>query len=245
MLQFPFPKLDDTLFRPMEIPDNLRLGHQMEYVFQYLIANSSLYDVIYHNVLIEEGKRRIGELDFILKNTSTGKYHHVELAYKFYIINPNISEPIYRLMGPNKRDMFFTKMDKLKIKQLPLLHHDNLKTCWQPLGISPKEIQQECCFKAQLFQPFGEKITIRPINMDCIAGSWVRYDDFNSQTFKPFQFYIPKKIEWVIAPHDSVPWSNHHITLMEVNLRMIRKSAPMLWMKKASGEMEKLFVVWW
>ncbi|UJH67263.1 DUF1853 family protein [Allomuricauda sp. SCSIO 65647] len=244
--QFEFPKLDMGSRTNFELPENLRLGHQMEHVFGHLISSSKEYEVVFNNLLVEEGKTRVGELDFILKNRASQKFIHVELAYKFYIINPDISEPIYRLMGPNKRDMFYTKLDKLKERQLPLLFHDSLSSYWTSINIDSLEIEQQCCFKAQLFVPYLEDTAyIRPLNTNCISGKWIRFDDFDSTDFRNAQYYIPKKLEWVITPHHEVVWQNHYETLLEVNLRMVRENAPMVWARNPSGGIEKLFVVWW
>ena len=243
--QFEFPDLEINQLPSLQLPSNLRLGHQMELVFQHYINSSSSYELIANNITVEEGKIRVGELDFIIKEKRKHRYLHVELAYKFYIINPEISEPIYRLMGPNKRDMFYTKMDKLKDKQFPLLNHPNLFPIWDTHQINPNKIQQECCFKAQLFQPYGERVSIRTLNLECIMGSWIRFDDFNSKEFQTAHYYIPRKLEWVITPHEDVPWMSHFETLLEVNIRMVKENAPMLWVKKPEGRLEKLFVVWW
>ena len=243
--QFQFPNLGIAALATPTLPSNLRLGHQMEYVFKHLLSASSTYDVLLNNILVEEGKVRIGELDFILRKLETNTYIHVELAYKFYIINPDISEPIYRLMGPNKRDMFYTKLDKLKEKQLPLLYHNSLLPHWETHDINPSEIQQQCCFKAQLFEPFGKLTSIRPLNGHCVSGKWIRFDDFNSKEFAVAHYYMPRKMEWLIKPHIEVNWTSHFEMLMEVNLRMVKENAPMLWIKTPSGEIEKLFVVWW
>ncbi len=243
--QFQFPDVKIAAIQTPEIPTNLRLGHQMEFVFKALISASATYEVVLHTILAEAGKTRIGELDFILKHRTTQHYLHIELAYKFYIINPEISEPIYRLMGPNRRDMCYTKLDKLKEKQLPLLYHESLSPFWDSYDIDPLEMEQQCCFKAQLFAPFEEKIGIRPLNMDCVSGRWIRFDGFNSKEFGEADYYMPKKIEWVIVPHKNVEWAGHFETLMEVNLQMVKKNTPMLWVKRPTGVLEKLFVVWW
>lgn len=246
LIQFQFPEVDLNTLPNITIPNNLRLGHQLEYVFKQLIQSSDSYKVMGHNLLIEEGKKRIGELDFILKRTEDAHYIHVELAYKFYIINPEISEPIYRLMGPNKRDMFYTKLDKLKEKQLPLLHHPSLSKHLEIMGCGRLKIHQRCCFKAQLFEPYGgEHASIRPLNPNCIVGKWIRFAGFNSEEFRNAFFHLPIKSQWVIAPHAEVPWMNHYETLMEVNLRMVRENAPLLWIKWPDNRLEKLFVVWW
>ena len=148
-------------------------------------------------------------------------------------------------MGPNRRDMFYTKLDKLREKQFPLLFHQSLIPYWETANIDPLDITQQCCFKAQLFTPYGKIASIRPLNTECIVGSWLSFDDFNAAEFKSYQFYIPRKLEWVIAPHTDVPWARHFETLMEVNLRMVKESAPMVWMKSADETLSKLFIVWW
>ncbi|NJB35596.1 DUF1853 family protein [Croceivirga sp. JEA036] len=244
--QFEFPSIDMGVIKNVDIPEKLRLGHQMEYVFKHLITLVKNYQVIASNILIDEGKVRLGELDFILKDISSNSYLHVELAYKFYIINPDISEPIHRLMGPNKRDMFYTKLDKLKEKQFPLLQHPSLKQKWESLGIDPLKVKQQSCFKAQLFSRFKEeKLAIRPLNTACHAGYWVRFEQFSSIAFKTYQFYIPTKREWPLPVHNQVLWNNHYNTLLDINLKHLNQYAPMVWVRTKEGELFKLFVVWW
>lgn len=244
--QFEFPNVQLSKFVPNPINERLRLGHQMEYVFDQLISFSEHWEVIAKNVLIDRVKIRLGELDFIIRNKTTKQICHIELAYKFYIVNPEISEPIHRLMGPNKRDMFFTKLDKLKEKQFPLLYAPELKDKLQELQINLEAVKQQVCFKTQLFTPYScAPTSIRPLNKNCIEGKWIGFDDFNSEAFKTFVYYIPFKREWVIAPSSNRAYATHYATLLEINLRMLKESAPMLWLKKPDGIIEKLFVVWW
>ncbi|MEL6977000.1 MAG: DUF1853 family protein, partial [Bacteroidota bacterium] len=68
---------------------------------------SKTYEVVLKNIPVLEGKTTVGEIDFILKDLVRDEVVHVELTYKFYVIDPSISEPIHRLLGPNRRDMFF------------------------------------------------------------------------------------------------------------------------------------------
>lgn len=244
--QFVFPELDISKIDAVPVPDRLRLGHQMEFVFAHLINASRSWGLIAKNLLVDAGKTRIGELDFLLQHTKTEAVFHIELAYKFYIINPEISEPVHRLMGPNKRDMFFTKLDKLKEKQFPLLYHEGIANKLSTLNINPTKVRQQACFKAQLFIPFNaSKPNIRPLNIACIAGSWIRFDAFDDSPFQDFEYYIPYKQEWVLQPVLERPYMNHFETLLEVNMRMIKENAPLLWVKKPLGVIEKLFVVWW
>ena len=242
--QFDFPKVDINNFNPQPIPQKIRLGHQMEYICKQLLDYSDTYDVLLHNLPIREGKQTLGEIDFILKEKATQQLVHVELTYKFYIINPEISEPIHQLMGPNKRDMFFTKMEKIKNAQFSLLHTSAGKTALAENNIDSTKIQHQACYKAQLFEPFGSKpIHLRPLNPNCIVGYWLRITELQTDSFKNYQFYIPFKTQWVITPHIEVKWTSHYETLLEINLRLIKQNAPMVWMKKSDTEFEKFFVV--
>ena len=244
--QFDFPQVDVSDFSPTPIPQKIRLGHQMEHVCKQLLDHNDAYEVLVHNLPILEGKQTIGEIDFILKEKATQQLVHVELTYKFYIIDPNISEPIHQLMGPNKRDMFFTKMEKIKNAQFALLHSKAGSLALAEHHIDTTEIQHQACFKAQLFEPYGsEPLHLRPLNPYCIVGYWLRITDLQTNAFKNYQFYIPFKTQWVVAPHAQVEWTSHYETLLEINLRLIKQNAPMVWMKKSETEFEKFFVVWW
>lgn len=244
--QFEFPDIDLSDFNPETIPYRMRLGHQMEHVFKQLIEKSSQYDILLHNLPIKNGTRTIGEIDFILCPVATGGLLHIELTYKFYIIDTNITEPIHRLMGPNKRDMCFSKMEKIKNQQFPLLHSVEGCKMLEERGINPQKIEHQCCFKAQLFVPFdADSINIRPFNKACIVGYWLRFDAFGQKEFRSYTYYIPYKSEWVEPPRLNVPWRSHFEVLMDINLRMIKENAPLVWMKKSETEFEKFFVVWW
>lgn len=244
--QFAFPEIDQERLEAPSIPEGIRLGHQMEFIFRQCIAQSKQYTLLLYNVPIREGKNTLGEVDFILKDNLKNEFLHVELTYKFYIINPEMSEPIHRLMGPNKRDMFFTKLDKIREEQLGLLNTPQGKALKQAHDLQEAEIHPRVCFKAQLFIPYGsDRSHIRPLNTACVSGYWIRFEAFDSAAFRSDEYYIPYKYEWVIDPNDSVSWMSYYEVLLEVNVRMIKQQSPLLWRKKPNSEYEKFFVVWW
>lgn len=244
--QFEFPNIDLTHFSPKPIPQNIRLGHQMEYVFKQLIEYSETYEVVLHNLPIRQNKITLGEIDFILRDVANNKLIHVELTYKFYIINTETSEPKYQFAGPNKRDMFYVKMEKIKNNQIPLVHSKEGVKALKDNNLDHIQMKQQCCFKAQLFKPYGStSIEIQPLNKSCIVGYWLRFDDFKTPEFTDYQFYIPSKSEWVIEPHNQVSWKSHLEIMADINLRLLKESAPMVWMQKSATEFEKFFVVWW
>jgi hypothetical protein len=244
--QFEFPELALLPFQPKAIPQNIRLGHQMEYVFKQLVEYSEAYNVVLHNLPIKQRNRTIGEIDFILNDKTRDKLIHVELTYKFYLINPDNQEAIHHLIGPNRRDKFFTKMEKIKNVQFPLLHSEEGSLALFERNIDHFKIEHQCCFKAQLFKPFGStSVNIGTLNKNCLAGYWLRFDDFNKPEFKNAQYYMPTKSEWVIEPYDQVAWKSHFDIMMDLNLRLLNENAPMVWLKNSSSEFIKFFVVWW
>lgn len=244
--QFKFPEIDLTNFQFKSILQRLRLGHQMEQVFLQFVEASSQYDILLHKLPIKRHNRTIGEIDFILQDVKTAQILHIELTYKFYIIDTAISEPIHQLIGPNRRDMFFTKLEKIKQRQFPLSHTAEGREALQQRGIDDAKIEHQCCFKGQLFVPFkASEIYIRPLNKACVQGYWIKFDDFNVEEFRGYSYYIPYKSEWVVPPHQDVEWKSHFEILMDLNLRMIKENAPMIWMRKSEMKIEKVFVVWW
>lgn len=218
----------------------------MEHICKQLLDHSPTYDILVHNLPVREQKQTLGEIDFILREVETQQLIHVELTYKFYIIDPEISEPIHQLMGPNKRDMFFTKMEKIKNEQFKLLHSQTGKRALAERNIDADTITHQTCYKAQLFEPYGsDPLNLRPLNPNCIVGYWLRIRDFQTEAFKKYSYYIPSKSQWVLEPHAAVQWTSHYETLLEINLRLLKHNAPLVWMKKSETEFEKFFVVWW
>ncbi len=244
MQQFAFPDFDLSNFSPSPIPTNLRLGHQVEYVFLDLLKQHPDYNILAHSIQVKKGNTTVGELDFLLEYKKV--IYHIELSYKFYILDPSISELIHRLMGPNRKDMFFTKLEKTKNKQLPLLHTKECLPYLRELQIDPREVIQQVYFVGQLFVPITQEVpSIRPLNKQCIVGSWMYMSDFEDASFRESVYYIPHKYEWLHLPHNEVDWQSHFNTLMDVNVRHINKNAPMLWRKMPDGSLDKFFVVWW
>jgi len=244
--QFEIPPIDLSTFEPQPIPKNLRLGHQIEYIFHQILSHSDSYEVLAHNIQIKKENETIGELDFIIRFRESRKLLHIELTYKFYIIDPTIPEPIHRLMGPNKKDLFYTKLKKTKEKQLPLIRTKEGQKALKNLGIHAEELEQQVLFIGQLFKPYNLKTpSIHPLNTECIVGFWIRISDFESDVFKKYQYHVTYKNEWIHIPHQDVIWLSHDAILQEIQLKHLQKRAPIVWINKNNETIEKCFVVWW
>ncbi|GGD38616.1 DUF1853 family protein [Muriicola marianensis] len=246
MEQFQLPEIDLSAVRPETFSSGMRLGHKMERIFLSLLKGQETYGLIGQNILVRRDKITLGEIDFLLRHIHEDRAVHVELTYKFYLVDTDISEPIYQLVGPNRKDMFFTKLDKLKEGQFSLPYSEEGTKVLEAMGLHPANLDQKVCFKAQLFIPYSaERVGIRPLNTRCVVGSWMRMEDFESPAFRDHEYYFPAKEEWVLNSYDTDSWMPYYDTLLELNLRMIKQHSTLVWMKKANGEFEKFFVVWW
>lgn len=242
--QFKMPVVGVNRSLSHPIPNHLRLGHQIEHVFRQVLARSTDHRILLHNRTIRKDKITLGEIDFILEQVATRKVVHVELSYKFYLIHPNIQDPVQALIGPNRRDTFFRKLEKIRNKQFPLLHSPEGREALMAQGINTAEIHQQCCFKAQLFRHYTtEQQELGSFNSACLAGYWLHFNDFEQAEFVSATYYIPSKREWVFQPHVDVAWKPYGAIRKVVNEQLDQQRAPMLWKKNADGSIEKLFVV--
>lgn len=242
--QFKLPQVNLSTFTPTPIPSKLRLGHQVERVFLQILENNPDYKVLAHSLQVKRDNITIGELDFLVSHKE--QVYHIELSCKFYLIDPEITEAVHKLVGPNRADVFFAKLNKTKNKQLPLLYSKECLAQLQSLQIDPSKVIQQVCFLAQLFAPISNTSTsINPLNKQCIKGVWMRMQDFKREYFNKSVYYFPYKSQWIEEPHNNVAWIPHYNVLLEINTLHSNKKSPMLWRKLPDGSLDKFFVVWW
>ena len=227
-------------------PETGVLGKRMEHFFMFFIENYSEENVLAHNEQIFEEKQTIGELDFLLKHSKTGKITHVELVYKFYLYDPEIPSGRDRWIGPNRKDSLPKKLKRLSQRQFPLLHHPAAKDLLERLQVSPAEISQKVCFKACLFVPLEmEQQNFRNINPDAIAGFWIRSKEFTETRYGDALFHSPKKPDWPVLPGNKTSWKEFEDIKEEVDKMLQQGRSPLVWMKTPKGLFQRFFVVWW
>jgi len=246
LIQFIFPKIDFENLETEVIPSKLRLGHKIEHIFMQLIQHSQDYRVIGHNIPIRKNKISLGEIDVILQNTDNKSYIHIELTYKFYLIHTYATIVEHQLIGPNQRDSFYAKKEKIIKHQIPLLYTREGISALKELNIDASQLGQQVCFKSQLFMPYRVgNLNLAPFNSDCIAGSWISFELFNSINFVNYNFYLPTKSEWLLVPHNRVAWLTHYEALGAITKKLELKNSPLVWVRNEDSKIEKLFIVWW
>lgn len=97
-----------------------KLGHLYEEALAVMLDSTARYDSLAQGVQIRrEAGQTIGELDFLIKDLATGRLIHLELAVKFYLAVETESGVL--LPGPDARDNYFRKLEKMRSHQLMLV----------------------------------------------------------------------------------------------------------------------------
>lgn len=106
----------DVLLQRLAQQKDRRLGNYFETLWAFWLDESPDFEIIEHNMQISDGGRTIGELDFVVLEKATGKFHHWELAIKFYLgIGDTRCQANWH--GPGKRDRLDIKFDHLLSRQ--------------------------------------------------------------------------------------------------------------------------------
>ncbi|MFD0991827.1 DUF1853 family protein [Tenacibaculum geojense] len=227
----------------LKIENKLRLGKLVEqFVFNELSLDPTV-QIITKNLQIQDNKITVGELDcIILKNNQP---IHVEIIYKFYLYDASVgNSEIEHWIGPNRKDSLIEKLNKLSQKQLPLLYHPKTIEKLSELNLNSNDIKQQVYFKAQLFPHLNDyKKTFEVINNDCISGFYIYENEL--EQFENCKFYIPTKLNWLMQPHTNIDWLTFEAFLLNIKKDLKNNYAPLIWLKKPTGELFKFFVVWW
>lgn len=227
----------------LNLPDDLRLGHLIEKAVSGLLNASENFQVLEENLQLIDNKITIGELDFIIQNKSTQQITHLELAYKFYLLDPMISDlPIEQWIGPNRKDSLKEKLAKLKSRQLPLLHHELTMVALHKYEV--QKINQALCFMVNLYLPYHFKGQVHPALKSGIKGYYMDFDTFLSTTSTDTQYYLPSKTEWGIDPAFNENWNTQTAVLSNIEEQLAQEQSVLCW-QQFENIFQEYFITWW
>lgn len=237
---FPWEKFNVNEVEEIKIklPSSLVLGKMAERFFAERIKQSSNWRLIDENIQIVSDGITKGEFDFFLAQND--QLIHLELIYKFYLYDPSIVDGNYRWIGPNRKDTFIQKIEKLRNKQFPLLYSDAAKNSLIQKGISVDQVKQQVLFLANRFVPLSE--VEKQGEFD---GYWMNLSQFQKKYSSNSLFYIPEKKDWFIRTSVQVQWLNYSEIIDQLTSLLNAKKSPMLWVKQNNSSFERIFVVWW
>ncbi len=240
---FELSELDLNTELNFQLPTNLRLGHLAEKIVAESIKQSTNYSLLYENIQLTENKKTIGELDFLIQENSSKKIVHVELAYKFYLLDLSLDSDILNCwIGPNRNDSLNEKLIKTKIKQFPLLYTKTAEAQLEPLLTN--KIEQKLCLLASFYLPLDLKINLPPIYQPFVKGHYIKWESFIEVNHIEKEYFIPNKKLWGIAPSDNVLWNKFDIIKPKLIDTIKEKRAVLCW-EKAEDTFRAFFIVWW
>lgn len=248
VFEFPEIKLSPGLIsdlKSLDHPRNSVLGKRMESFFELAIKHSNRYQIIASNLQVIQNKKTIGEIDFLLRDLQNSKILHVELVYKLYVFDDTFSSDMAKWIGPNRKDSLPEKMEKLQVKQFPLLYREETKKYLKTLEIDPRQIEQQLCFKAQLFYPENPNHAASSIvNPECFRGKWINLKEFQKLDESNFRFFLPKKKFWSSSVDSNLEWLDRNEILEECLKLLDVKKSPLIWFRNAN-RYGAFFLVWW
>lgn len=225
------------------LPTKLRLGHLAEKIFTELVHSSSNFRLLHENIQINENGNTVGELDFILEGIDSKQVSHVELAFKFYLLDPSISsEPINNWIGPNRNDSLIEKLTKLKTRQFPLLYHSH--TISRLGEIDTSQVSQALCFLVSLYVPYNYTGVIKPLPQEAIKGYYLDFNVFSNLDTSDKAYYLPPKSEWGMNPNEQQEWSSFQEISSQITASLGAKKAVLCW-QKLENTFKEFFIVWW
>lgn len=173
-----------------------KLGYLYEDALAVLLESSPDYDLLARNLQIRsDAHTTIGELDFLLRDLGNGQLIHLELATKFYLAVK--TDTGLNLPGPDARDNYFRKLQRLRDHQLTLAkkHCDSLPEDYRHEPIVTRQLIYGC-----LFDPVHASDPAAPefIEPRCRRGRWLTVDECSDFFPSNSHFQIIPKHLWPV-----------------------------------------------
>lgn len=142
-----------------------RLGLYAEQLLAIWLQQAPHVRLLLRHQPIFEGRRTIGDLDFIVMHERYGLIH-IELAVKFFLALPG-AQTLDQWVGTSLDDNLGSKWRHLHERQLPLSAHPAARQ------LLPGDIQlRSAWFKAWLFTPLQQPVNTAQLRDDYCRGHW-------------------------------------------------------------------------
>lgn len=160
----------NSLVAPNEVtPLNLeqKLGYLYEDALAVMLESTPRYGSLDRGIQVRrEAGQTLGELDFLVRDLTSGRLIHLELAVKFYLAVETGNG--FLLPGPDARDNYFRKLEKMRLHQLVLADkfRDLLPEKFREEDIAVQHLVQGCIFnhvnasrpvEAEFLNPLGRR----------------------------------------------------------------------------------------
>ena len=169
-LQLPSP--------PPDLDPHQKLGHLYEDALTAVLEASPAHELLAHSLQLHDPDQKTrGELDFLLRDLTSGRLIHLELATKFYLA---LESPDGLLLpGPDARDNYFRKIHRLRTHQLTLTKRYThlLPQSYRGEPVTPEQLIYGCIFD---HVQAGNPATADFIAPTCRRGRWLKLEEVNA-----------------------------------------------------------------
>lgn len=174
-----------------------RLGACFEAYWIYWLQHQQRFQLLQHNLQINDAQRTIGEFDLIVHDTLLNKTYHWEVAVKFYLGIAD-THMLKNWVGPGLQDRFDTKLNRLLQHQAILSDQPASKQTLQDYAINIDATS--VILKGRLFYPIDDSASISPehASSDHLKSWWCDIDDFRNRSSQlSTSWYALTKHEWL------------------------------------------------
>lgn len=192
----------EPLIKQLSVLKPYVIGKRFECYVRYWLMISPHFACLQHNYVLQDDKRTLGEVDFIIRELSTGKIIHLEVAVKFYLglnrelnqkhtLNHNSTEitdisAMHHWHGTNLRDRLDIKFNRLANHQTQLAKNYPER---MPCSID----ESWCLLKGRMFTPLAQQTLPDFFADDCPQGTWLSINDVS----KTKTYMLLQKQDWL------------------------------------------------
>ena len=221
------------------------LGKQAETCFEYYLQHSKRYKLLASNIQIQGVTHTKGELDYLVYDAQEHKTIHIELTCKFYLYDSSLgNQELKCWTGPDRKDTLIQKLDKLRLKQFPLLYSEEAIAEISHLNLDILSVTQQLCLKSYLFVKREEDVgNVLKDYKNAIVGYWIPFSEFASED-QDALYKISNKQEWLLPPENLKEFKSLTEVSSLLQLHISNKRSQLVYKRKGK-HIERFFVVWW
>jgi len=188
---------------------NQRLGHYYERLWQFALQQAPGVRLLAANLPVRQAGQTLGELDLLLEDRDG--VHHLELAVKFYLGCPPLTEQWLRWIGPGREDRLDRKLNHLRQHQLQLAQSHAARQLLHSLATDT--VNAAAWLGGYLFRPWQVPVADPAgANPQGLSGDWLHRAQLPDyvQQYADCRWVPLERLQW-LAPADCSNQSCHPI----------------------------------
>nr|CAA6828716.1 MAG: Unknown protein [uncultured Thiotrichaceae bacterium] len=154
----------DPLKAALQQAKSHRLGHYFESLIEFWLTITPSYELLLSQLPLRNEHRTLGEIDYLARDTATGKIVHIEVAVKFYL-GYNDLDNMASWHGPDLRDRLDRKFDHL-------CRHQTQISRKYPELVPCVVDEYACILKGRLFYPPNTQTETSFTHPEHLNGHW-------------------------------------------------------------------------